>query len=204
MAPSASHPARTPAEPPRGQPNVRAIMAGLRKTIHEKPRVVAVSDRDLAARLRHRMTRPLGGRRFSEGFVQGVRSGDPSRWNLQRDPQGSHGPASAWTRLVRAVFGPLVRRAMDPGPVQAVAARQSDINEYYRRLLWATNRDLIATRTELNLLKQELLRLGIHIDPIAPAEADGPPAAPEPRRPPRRRGRGRRRGRPARGGPKGS
>ncbi len=201
MAPSASHPAKTPAETPRGQPDVRAIMAGLRKTIHEKPRVAAVSDRDLAARLRQRMTHPLSGRRFSGEFVRGVRSGDPARWNLRPDPPGSGGPESAWTRFVRAVFGPLVRRAMDSGPVQAVAARQSDINEYYRRLLWATNRDLIATRTELNLLKQELVRLGIHIDRVPPAAADGPR---EVRRPPRRRGRGRRRGRPGRGGARGS
>ena len=145
-------------------PDVRAIMAGIRRTVRERAREGGGGEREFRADLRKRMMQPLTARAFSEDFVERVRSRDSARWNIALRPKELHRAESLPTRLSRALLRPLVRLSINLDPALKLAARQAEINEYHRRLLWATNRDLEVTRRELDLLKRELGRLGVHAD----------------------------------------
>lgn len=155
------------------KPDVDAIMAGIRKTLRERAEDGGLTEREFQARHWQRMLRPLKG--LDEDFADRFRSRDPSRWNVALNGADFHGGASGSARFFRRLLGPLVRLLVDLSPAARQAARQAEINEYYRRLLWATNRDLEQTRLELDLLKRELRRFGVQAEfsfKAPPASAD--------------------------------
>lgn len=144
------------------KPDVEAIMAGIRKTLRERAEEGGLTEREFQARHWQRMLRPLKG--LDEDFADRFRSRDPSRWNVALNGADFHGGASGSVRFFRRLLRPLVRLLVDLSPAARQAARQAEINEYYRRLLWATNRDLEQTRLELDFLKRELRRFGVQAE----------------------------------------
>lgn len=191
-------PARPAARKP-AKPDVEAIMADIRKTVRERADEGGLTEREFRARHLQRMLRPLAGPGISDDFADRFRSRDPSRWNIRLTRRDFHGGRSAAGRFLRRVLGPLVRLLVDLAPAAAQAARQAEINEYYRRLLWATNRDLEQARLELDLLKRELRRFGVRADfsfraPSGDGESGasggGPTRGGGPERPRRREGGG--------------
>lgn len=161
------------------KPDVEAIMAGIRKTLRERADEGGLTEREFQARHWQRMLRPLKG--LDEDFADRFRSRDPSRWNVALDGADFHGGASGSARFFRRLLRPLARLLVDLSPAARQAARQAEINEYYRRLLWATNRDLEQTRLELDLLKRELRRFGVQAEfsfKAPPAAADEASSAP--------------------------
>ena len=161
------------------KPDVEAIMAGIRKTLRERADEGGLTEREFQARHWQRMLRPLKG--LDEDFADRFRSRDPSRWNVALDGADFHGGASGSARFFRRLLRPLARLLVDLSPAARQAARQAEINEYYRRLLWATNRDLEQTRLELDLLKRELRRFGVQAEfsfKAPPASADEASSAP--------------------------
>ena len=145
-----------------GKPDVDAIMAGIRKTLRERADEGGLTEREFQARHWQRMLRPLKG--LDEDFADRFRSRDPSRWNVVLNGADFHGGASGSARFFRRLLRPLARLLVDLSPAARQVARQAEINEYYRRLLWATNRDLEQTRLELDLLKRELRRFGVQAE----------------------------------------
>ena len=154
------------------KPDVEAIMAGIRKTLRERAEEGGLTEREFQARHWQRMLRPLKG--LDEDFADRFRSRDPSRWNVALEGADFHGGGSGSARFFRRLLRPLARLLVDLSPALRQAARQADINEYYRRLLWATNRDLEQTRLELDLLKRELRRFGVQAEFSFRAPADEP------------------------------
>lgn len=164
-----------------GKPDVEAIMAGIRKTLRERADEGGLTEREFQARHWQRMLRPLKG--LDEDFADRFRSRDPSRWNVVLNGADFHGGASGSARFFRRLLRPLARLLVDLSPAARQVARQAEINEYYRRLLWATNRDLEQTRLELDLLKRELRRFGVQAEfsfkaPPASADEAGGSSAP--------------------------
>ena len=150
--------------PSVAKPDVEKIMSDIRRTARARAEEGTRSEREFRADVKKRMLAPLGARDFSEEFADRIRSRDASRWNVQLTAAEFHGSSSAPVRLLRWVLKPLARLFFNVHPAVEQAARQAEINEYHRRLLWATNRDLEFARLELDLIKSELRRLGIHAD----------------------------------------
>lgn len=179
-------------------PNAESIMAGIRRTAHERPKEPAPREKDLRDELRGRMLRPFSTRGFSETFTEDVRSRVQGRWNIRLTEEDLADGEPAALKIARAVFSPVLLLAMNVRALVGTTARQAEINEYHRRLLWATNRDLAIAQRELDALKRELRRLGVHadFDPDAPpprSRSTGRPAGQSAGR------RGRRGSRPHRG-----
>ena len=173
-------------------PNAASIMAGIRRTVQTRPNEPGPREKDLRDELQGRMLRPFSTRGFSETFTADVRSRVQGRWNIQLSADDlADGESAAW-RVARAVFSPVLLLAFNLGALVGMASRQAEINEYHRRLLWATNRDLAIARRELDGLKRELRRLGVHAD----FSAGGPPSR---SRPAGRSGSSARRSGPGRG-----
>ena len=201
---AAKAPARKPANPPSkiqpkppAKPDVDAIMADIRKTVRERAEEGGLTEREFRARHLQRMLRPLAGPGISDDFADRFRSRDPEKWNVRLTGADFHGGGSAAGRFFRRVLRPLARLLVDLAPAAEQAARQAEINEYYRRLLWATNRDLEQARLELDLLKRELRRFGVRADfsfraPSGEGEGGGgaPPRGGGSERPRRREGGG--------------
>ena len=146
------------------KPDVEKIMADIRRVARERAEEGAKSEREFKADVKKRMLSPLGSRGFSEEFAERIRSRDTSRWNIRLSKQAFRSSPFGLMRMVRWVLTPLTRLLVNFHPAVDQVARQAEINEYHRRLLWATNRDLELTRLELNLIKSELRRLGVHAD----------------------------------------
>ena len=145
------------------QPDVEEIMAGIRRTARERAEEGGKTEREFKADLRKRMLQPLA-RGFTDDFAEGVRSRDQVRWNIGLKSNRFHGSSSAPMRVLRRLFSPLTRLLLNLEPVVELAARQAEINEYHRRLLWVTSRDLEVARLELDLVKRELRRLGVNAE----------------------------------------
>lgn len=174
----AEKPAKSPSKPP-AKPDVDAIMADIRKTVRERAEEGGLTEREFRARHLQRMLRPLAGPGISDDFADRFRSRDPEKWNVRLTDPDFHGGRSAAGRFFRRLLRPLARLLVDLAPAAEQAARQAEINEYYRRLLWATNRDLEQARLELDLLKRELRRFGVQADfsfrtPSGEGEGGGP------------------------------
>ena len=167
-----------PAKAPSGaKPDVEKIMADIRRVARERAEEGTKSEREFKADVKKRMLMPLSARGFSEDFAERIRSRDTARWNIQLTKKAFRGSSSALMRVLRWFFTPLTRLLINLHPAVEQAARQAEINEYHRRLLWATNRDLELMRLEINLIKTELRRLGVHADfsfSSASASADAP------------------------------
>lgn len=146
------------------KPDVEKIMAGIRRVAKERAEGDAKSEREFKADVKKRMLSPLGARGLSEDFAERVRSRDTSRWNIQLKAGDLHGSSAPPMRALRWLLRPIAWLLVNTKPAAEQAARQADINEYHRRLLWATNRDLELARLEINLIKSELRRLGVHAD----------------------------------------
>ncbi len=146
------------------KPDVEKIMADIRRVARERAEEGAKSEREFKADVKKRMLSPLGSRGFSEEFAERIRSRDTSRWNIRLSKQAFRGSRFGLVRMVRWLLTPLTRLLVNIHPAVEQAARQAEINEYHRRLLWATNRDLELTRLEVNVIKSELRRLGVHAD----------------------------------------
>lgn len=152
-------------KPPAGaKPDVEKIMADIRRVARERADEGNKTEREFKADVKKRMLMPLGSRGFSEDFAERIRSRDASRWNVQLTAAQFHGSAFVPMRVLRWFFTPLARLLVNVHPAVQQAARQAEINEYHRRLLWATNRDLELARLEINLIKSELRRLGVNAD----------------------------------------
>ena len=150
--------------PPAPKPDVERIMADIRRVARERAEEGRKSEREFKADVKKRMLSPLGSRGFTEEFAERIRSRDTSRWNIQLSKKAFRGSSFGLMRMARWFLTPLTRLLVNVNPAVEQAARQAEINEYHRRLLWATNRDLELTRLELNLIKSELRRLGVHAD----------------------------------------
>lgn len=150
--------------PSAPKPDVEKIMADIRRVARERAEEGAKSEREFKADVKKRMLSPLGSRGFSEEFAERIRSRDTSRWNIRLSKQAFRGSRFGLVRMVRWLLTPLTRLLVNFHPAVEQAARQAEINEYHRRLLWATNRDLELTRLEVNVIKSELRRLGVHAD----------------------------------------
>ena len=150
--------------PPAPKPDVEKIMADIRRVARERAEGGKKSEREFKADVKKRMLSPLGSRGFTEEFAERIRSRDTSRWNIQLSKKAFRGSSFGLMRMARWFLTPLTRLLVNVNPAVEQAARQAEINEYHRRLLWATNRDLELTRLELNLIKSELRRLGVHAD----------------------------------------
>lgn len=146
------------------KPDVEKIMADIRRVARERAEEGAKSEREFKADVKKRMLLPLGSRGFSEEFAERIRSRDTSRWNVRLSPKAFRSSPFGLVRMVRWLLTPLTRLLVNFHPAVEQAARQAEINEYHRRLLWATNRDLELTRLEVNVIKSELRRLGVHAD----------------------------------------
>ncbi len=197
---------RTPASPneneqPANAPDVESIMAAIRRTTRERDEDTGTSEREFKSHLRRRMLKPLSSRGFSEDFIEGVRSREHDRWNISFESRDLGGGDSTLARVIRTLLSPFLRLALNTRPLAEFAARQAEINEYHRRLLWATNRDLEMARLELEAVKRELRKLGVNVDisfAVGPASAPGPGRGGSPSRSGPGRGRGD--GRSGRGG----
>ncbi len=150
--------------PSAPKPDVEKIMADIRRVARERAEEGAKSEREFKADVKKRMLSPLGSRGFSEEFAERIRSRDTSRWNIRLSKQAFRGSRFGLVRMARWLLTPLTRLLVNFHPAVEQAARQAEINEYHRRLLWATNRDLELTRLEVNVIKSELRRLGVHAD----------------------------------------
>ena len=150
--------------PSAPKPDVEKIMADIRRVARERAEEGAKSEREFKADVKKRMLSPLGSRGFSEEFAERIRSRDTSRWNIRLSKQAFRGSRFGLVRMVRWLLTPLTRLLVNFHPAVEQAARQAEINEYHRRLLWATNRDLELTRLEVKVIKSELRRLGVHAD----------------------------------------
>ena len=168
----------SPSTGPGPKPDVEKIMADIRRAANERAAGETKSEREFKADLKKRMMLPLSSRGLSEDFAERVRSREASRWNIQLKAAHLHGSASAPMRALRWVFRPLAGLLVNLRPAVEQAARQAEINEYHRRLLWATNRDLELARLEINLIKSELRRLGVHAD-FSFSPGPGSPEAPQ-------------------------
>lgn len=146
------------------KPDVEKIMADIRRAARARADDGMKSEREFKADVKKRMLMPLGSRGFSDEFADQIRSRDASRWNIQLTAKQFHGSAFVLMRVFRWFFKPLARLFVNVHPAVQQAARQAEINEYHRRLLWATNRDLELARLEINVIKTELRRLGVHAD----------------------------------------
>ena len=159
------------------KPDVEKIMGDIRRGARERAEEGTKSERDFKADVKKRMLLPLSSRGFTEEFTERIRSRDTARWNIQLTKQAFHGSSFALMRILRWFLTPLTRLLVNLQPAVEQAARQAEINEYHRRLLWATNRDLELTRLEINLIKSELRRLGVNAEfSFSPgsASADAP------------------------------
>lgn len=150
--------------PSAPKPDVEKIMADIRRVARERAEEGAKSEREFKADVKKRMLLPLGSRGFSEDFAERIRSRDTSRWNVRLSKKAFRSSPFGLMRMVRWFLTPLTRLLVNFHPAVDQVARQAEINEYHRRLLWATNRDLELTRLEVNLIKSELRRLGVHAD----------------------------------------
>lgn len=150
--------------PSSAKPDVEKIMADIRRAARERAEEGTKSEREFKADVKKRMLMPLGSRGFSEDFTERIRSRDASRWNIQLTAAQFHGSAFVPMRILRWILKPLARLMVNVHPAVQQAGRQAEINEYHRRLLWATNRDLELARLEINLIKSELRRLGVNAD----------------------------------------
>lgn len=146
------------------KPDVDRIMADIRRAARERTEEGAKSEREFRADVKKRMLMPLSSRGLSEDFAERVRSRDGSRWNIQLSQGAFRSSPNGLVRALRWLVLPLTRLLVNLHPAVEQAARQAEINEYHRRLLWATTRDLELTRLEINLIKSELRRLGVHAD----------------------------------------
>ena len=146
------------------KPDVEKIMADIRRVARERAGEGAKSEREFKADVKKRMLMPLGSRGFSEEFAERIRSRDTSRWNVRLSRSTFRSSPFALLRFLRWFFTPLTRLFVNFQPTVDQVARQAEINEYHRRLLWATNRDLELARLEINVIKSELRRLGVHAD----------------------------------------
>ena len=146
------------------KPDVEKIMADIRRVARERAEEGTKSEAEFKADVKKRMLSPLGSRGFSEDFAERIRSRDTSRWNIRLSTKALRGSTVGLMRMVRWFLTPVTRLLVNFHPAVEQAARQAEINEYHRRLLWATNRDLELTRLEVNLIKSELRRLGVHAD----------------------------------------
>ena len=167
----------SPKAPSGAKPDVEKIMADIRRATRQRAEEGSKSEREFKADVKKRMLMPLSSRGFSEEFAERIRSRDTARWNIQLTKRAFRGSSFALMRIVRWFFTPLTRLLVNLHPAVEQAARQAEINEYHRRLLWATNRDLELTRLEINLIKSELRRLGVNADfAFSPgsASADAP------------------------------
>ena len=159
------------------KPDVEKIMGDIRRGARERAEEGTKSERDFKADVKKRMLMPLSSRGFTEEFAERIRSRDTARWNIQLTKQAFRGSSFALMRILRWILTPLTRLLVNLQPAVEQAARQAEINEYHRRLLWATNRDLELTRLEINLIKSELRRLGVNAEfSFSPgsASADAP------------------------------
>lgn len=155
----------TPAKTPNGaKPDVEKIMGDIRRVARERAEEGTRTEREFKADVKKRMLLPLGSRGFSDDFAEQIRSRDSSRWNVQLTAAQFHGSAFVLMRMLRWFFKPLARLLVNVHPAVQQAARQAEINEYHRRLLWTTNRDLELARLEINLIKTELRRLGVNAE----------------------------------------
>ena len=154
----------SPKAPSVPKPDVEKIMADIRRVARERAEQGTKSEREFKADVKKRMLLPLGSRGFSEEFAERIRSRDTSRWNIRLSKKAFRSSPFGLMRMVRWFLTPLSRLLVNVHPAVEQAARQAEINEYHRRLLWATNRDLELTRLEVRLIKSELRRLGIHAD----------------------------------------
>ena len=150
--------------PSGAKPDVGKIMADIRRAARERAEEGTKSEREFKADVKKRMLMPLGSRGFSEEFAERIRSRDTSRWNIQLSKKAFRSSSFGLVRVLRWFFTPLTRLLVTFHPAVEQAARQAEINEYHRRLLWATNRDLELTRLEINVIKSELRRLGVNAD----------------------------------------
>ena len=156
------------------KPDVEKIMGDIRRGARERVEEGTKSERDFKADVKKRMLLPLSSRGFTEEFTERIRSRDTARWNIQLTKQAFHGSSFALMRILRWFLTPLTRLLVNLQPAVEQAARQAEINEYHRRLLWATNRDLELTRLEINLIKSELRRLGVNAEfSFSPGSASG-------------------------------
>ena len=146
------------------KPDVEKIMADIRRVARERAEEGTKSEREFKADVKKRMLMPLGSRGFTEDFAERIRSRDTSRWNVQLSSTAFRSSPFGPMRLLRWFFTPLTRLLVNFQPTVDQVARQAEINEYHRRLLWATNRDLELARLEINVIKNELRRLGVHAD----------------------------------------
>lgn len=146
------------------KPDVEKIMADIRRVARERAEEGGKSEREFKADVKKRMLTPLGSRGFSEDFAERIRSRDTSRWNVQLSKKAFRSSPFGLLRLLRWFLTPLARLLVNVQPGVDQVARQAEINEYHRRLLWATNRDLELARLEINVIKSELRRLGVHAD----------------------------------------
>ena len=159
------------------KPDVEKIMGDIRRGARERAEEGTKSERDFKADVKKRMLMPLSSRGFTEEFAERIRSRDTARWNIRLTKQAFRGSSFALMRILRWILTPLTRLLVNLQPAVEQAARQAEINEYHRRLLWATNRDLELTRLEINLIKSELRRLGVNAEfSFSPgsASADAP------------------------------
>jgi hypothetical protein len=146
------------------KPDVEKIMGDIRRVARERTEEGTKSERDFKADVKKRMLMPLSSRGFTEEFAERIRSRDTARWNIQLTQKAFRGSSFALMRILRWCLTPLTRLLVNLQPAVEQAARQAEINEYHRRLLWATNRDLELARLEINLIKSELRRLGVNAE----------------------------------------
>ncbi len=144
-------------------PDVKAIMADIRDRAQNQNNEDTVTKRQYRANVRDRLSRPLG-RGFTEDFVQIMRVREPEGWNVQLEAESFGSSRSSLVRGLRWLFAPVRRALVNTDPAVRQAARQAEINEYFRRLLVAANEDLELTRLELGALRQQLGRLGVKAD----------------------------------------
>ncbi len=150
--------------PSGAKPDVEKIMGDIRRAARERAEEGTKSERDFKADVKKRMLMPLSSRGFTEEFAERIRSRDTARWNIQLTQKAFRGSSFALMRILRWCLTPLTRLLVNLQPAVEQAARQAEINEYHRRLLWATNRDLELARLEINLIKSELRRLGVNAE----------------------------------------
>ncbi len=199
--PNATPGAETPTKE-AGPPDVKAIMADIRRKVQREPAPGAPTEKQFLANVRDRLNQPLG-RGFTDDFVESMRTRDGVAWNVELRDEAFRSSPSPLVRGVRWLLSPLFRVFVSTEPVIRQVARQAEINEYFRRLLVATSKDLERARLELDAIKHELRRLGVHVEFAFADSKNGSDrgAAPgrgrgEGRRParPRQRGEGRRGG----------
>ncbi len=167
----------SPKTPSGAKPDVEKIMADIRRVARERAEEGTKSEREFKADVKKRMLMPLSARGFSDEFAERIRSRDTARWNIRLSEKAFRSSSFGLARLLRWLFTPVTRLLVNLHPAVEQASRQAEINEYHRRLLWATNRDLELTRLEMNLIKSELRRLGVHADfsfSSGSASADAP------------------------------